>query len=61
MASRSEQPSLPTNATVELIADALLEGIEQDRGVLLQGKSVDQAPDELNPRPRFLRTQIKKK
>lgn len=54
-----------TNATVEQFADALLEahleGIEQGRSVLLQGKSVDQALDELDARRGFLRTQIKGK
>jgi hypothetical protein len=53
------------NATVEQIADALLEahleGIEQGRSPLLQGKSVDQALDELDERRRFLRAQIKNK
>ena len=53
------------NASVEQIADALLkahlEGIQQGRSVLLQGRSVDQALDELDARRTFLRTQIKTK
>ena len=50
---------LLANATVEQIADALLkahlEGIEQGRSLLLQGKSVDQSLDELDARRNFLR------
>jgi len=46
------------NATIEQIANALieahLEGIRQGRSVLLQGRSVDQALDELDERRRFL-------
>ena len=56
---------LLANATVEQIADALLkahlEGIEQGRSLLLQGKSVDQSLDELDARRNFLRTQIESK
>jgi hypothetical protein len=52
-------------ASVEQIADALLEahleGVEQGRNLLLQGRSVDQALDELGARRKFLRTQIETK
>jgi hypothetical protein len=53
------------NASVEQIADALLEahleGVDQGRIVLLQGKSLDEALDELDGRRKFLRMQIETK
>jgi len=49
---------LQASATTEQIADALiefhLEGIRQGRIVFLQGRSTNQALDELDERRRFL-------
>ena len=53
------------SATAEQIADALiqahLEGIRQGRIVFLQGRSTDQALDELDERRRFLLKEMSKK
>ena len=53
------------DATTDEVANALLqadlEGIEQGRSLLLQGKSVRESLDELDERRNFLRSQIIKK